>query len=143
MSDSSADTYVYIFDHKPAESMTNLIGGDNESFGVCHGDGLPMLFPLNENYFPSGKYSEKDILMRKEMVGMWVNFAISGNPTPPGSFSKWKPAKKYPWNYARLGKKDLGDWYVLENEENFARDRVEFWKKVNLMIVEGEEGNLY
>ncbi|KAL5279768.1 CES5A.2 family protein [Megaselia abdita] len=134
LSQKSAETYVYILDHKPTESMINLITEDNESFGVTHGDETRMLFP-----FPSGRYSEKDILLREAMVKMWVNFATYGNPTPSGSHSKWKPATEYPWNYARLGSRDLNNWYILDNENNFARERIEFWKKVNSMISEGEK----
>lgn len=138
LSHQSATTYVYVFDHKPATSFTDFLGKADESFGVCHGDELPMLFPINKCVFPGGKYSERDLIMKKNMVKMWVNFATYGNPTPLESFSKWKPLTQYPWNYVRIGSQDKDDWYIISNESDFARDRMEFWKKINLIITNGE-----
>ncbi|KAL5279766.1 CES5A.2 family protein [Megaselia abdita] len=130
LSQKSASTYVYIFDHRPAGSLTNLMGGGDESLGVCHADELAMLFPIGNHLFPTGVYTEKDIIMREAMITLWVNFATYGNPTPSGGAFKWEPTTKYPWNYARLGSQDLSDWYILRNEDNYARERVEFWKSL-------------
>lgn len=134
LSERSAATYVYVFDHRPAGSLTNIVGAGDESLGVCHADELAMLFPIGNTLFPTGVYTEKDIQMREAMVKMWVNFATYGNPTPTGSAFKWEPATKYPWNYARLGSQDLSDWYILRNEDNYKRDRIDFWKTVNLIL---------
>lgn len=134
MSQESADTFVYIFDHRPPGSLTNLIGGGDEPLGVCHVDDLTMLFPLVDLLFPTGVYNAKDIKLREAMVEMWVNFADYGNPTPSGSDFKWEPTNKYPWNYARLGSQNLSDWYVLRNEEEYGVERIKFWKKLNGMI---------
>ena len=54
------------------------------------------------------------------------------NPTPAESdLPKWKPTTKYPWNYVRIGTTDLEKWFLLQNEDNFERKRVEFWKKLS------------
>lgn len=134
MSQDSAPTYVYVFDHRPAASLTNLIGGGDESLGVCHADELALLFPAGKLLFPTGVATEKDILLREAMVTMWVNFATYGNPTPSGSAVKWEPTTKYPWNYARLGSQDLSDWYILQNEDNYVRDRLDFWRSLRVVI---------
>lgn len=134
LSEKSAPTYVYVFDHRPPGSLTNLMGGGEESLGVCHADELALLFPAGKVLFPTGVYTKKDILLREAMVAMWVNFATYGNPTPSGSTFKWEPTTKYPWNYARLGSQDLDDWYILQNEDNFARDRFDFWKNMRVIF---------
>lgn len=54
-------------------------------------DKLPILFPVDKALHPSSNYTEKDLLMMEELVKMLMNFARNGNPTPAGSFSKWKP----------------------------------------------------
>lgn len=130
LSHDSAPTYVYVFDHRPAGSLTNIMGGGDESLGVCHADELAMLFPVGKLLFPTGVPTTKDILMTEAMVTMWVNFATYGNPTPSGSSFKWQPTTKYPWNYARLGSQDLDNWYILQNEDNYARDRFNFWRNL-------------
>lgn len=135
LSQSSADTYVYVFDHRPPGSMTNFMGAGDESLGVCHADDLTMLFPIGNQLFPTAVYTKKDLMLRKAMVEMWVNFATQGNPTPSGSPFKWEPTRKYPWNYARLGSQDLENWYGLRNEDNYARDRIEFWKNLKGCVV--------
>lgn len=130
LSEKSAATYVYLFDHRTPASLTHIIGGGEDSYGVCHADELAMLFPVGDLLFPSATPGELDILLKESMVKMWVNFVVHGNPTPPGGEYKWEPTTKYPWNYARLGSQDLDDWYILRNEDNYARDRLDFWRSL-------------
>lgn len=113
------------------------MGGGDESYGVCHADELALLFPAGKLLYPTGVATKKDILLREYMVSMWVNFATYGNPTPSGSTFKWEPTIKYPWNYARLGSQDLSDWYILQNEDNYARDRFDFWKSLRTILEAG------
>ncbi|KAL5279764.1 CES5A.2 family protein [Megaselia abdita] len=138
LTQESTTTYVYVYDHRPAGSLTNLMGGGDESLGVCHADELALLFPVGKLLFPTGVPTEKDILLREAMVTMWVNFATYGNPTPSGSTFKWEPTTKYPWNYARLGSQDLDNWYILQNEDNYARDRFDFWRNLRVILENGK-----
>nr|XP_013108588.1 unnamed protein product [Stomoxys calcitrans] len=73
-------TYCYYFDCLSPyfRAYSNLLCGDHEVFGVCHGEDILYLFhnilSVNEvNSGPEYKYIER-------MIGMWYNFALSSNP---------------------------------------------------------------
>lgn len=78
LSQKSATTYVYVYDHKAEGSVTEAIQGGDKYYGVCHADELQMLFPFGKALFPTTIPSEKDVLMRDALLDMWVNFATYG-----------------------------------------------------------------
>lgn len=58
--------------------MSEVFGGEDVYYGVCHGDEVPFLFSSGEFSFPTSIPSDKDILMRNALVKMWANFAKFG-----------------------------------------------------------------
>lgn len=78
LSQKSAPTYVYIYDHKGYGSLTEAVGGGDFFYGVCHADELQLLYPIGSVLYPTGVPSERDILMRDSFIDMWVNFATYG-----------------------------------------------------------------
>lgn len=78
LTQDSATTYVYVYDHKAEASLTEAIQGGDQYLGVSHADELQMLFPLGKALFPTTIPSENDVLMRNALLDMWVNFATYG-----------------------------------------------------------------
>ncbi|RXG65970.1 hypothetical protein Avbf_13465 [Armadillidium vulgare] len=46
--------------------------------------------------------SEKDLKMRDILLNLWINFAKTGNPTPPSSDFKWHPTTSDSFRYLSL-----------------------------------------
>ena len=59
-----------------------MVWADIDPIGVCHGDDLIYLFksPLY-NFTLNGN----DIQVKDMATKVWVNFAMFGDPTPPGT----------------------------------------------------------
>lgn len=127
---ATAPTYTYVFDHLGSGSASEYFGGGDLKLGVCHADELQYLFSWGV-VLPTTVPTKRDVAIREAMVEMWTNFAIHGNPTPSsGSLPKWNPTKKYDkWNYARIGSSTGDESYLIQNEKNFAPERIAFWKK--------------
>ncbi|KAL5279765.1 CES5A.2 family protein [Megaselia abdita] len=129
LSSKAAPTYVYIFDMKVDNSVSQIVGGGDTYYGVAHGDDIQFLFPFYEFFGKKSELKGNSLVMKNALVEMLVNFASYGNPTPHGSrFEKWEPATKYPWNYVRMGVIDDEGFHVFKNEENYASDRFDFWR---------------
>ena len=77
--------YQYVLSYEGSNSFTNIEYGI-ESIGVAHGDDLFYMFNY-EDY----KLNKTDQIIREIVVDAWTNFAIFGDPTPPGSEYNWKP----------------------------------------------------
>ena len=80
--------YQYILAYEGHYSFTQFYGIDSN--GVCHADDLfylwEPLFGLDDLSF-----SKDEELVRDVMTSSWTNFAIYGDPTPPGSGLSWTP----------------------------------------------------
>lgn len=77
----SANTFAYVFNYRGSSSFTDIAmmkSTVEHNFGVSHFDDLLYLFPTVENVFNFRLMSNEDQHMRKQMVKMWVNFAIHG-----------------------------------------------------------------
>lgn len=112
---------LYYFAQKGPHSTTFLASNSTEYFGVSHSDDLMYLFPM-PTYVPTRKFltnQEKKIV--HEMVTMWTNFAIHGDPTPNG---KWKKVSKSKFEYLHIadGK--------FEMKTNLLPERVKFWENL-------------
>jgi len=82
--------YSYILTHRGEFSYTDMIGIPN--FGVSHADDLLYLWnPVIQTYFDM---NEADSLVRAQMTSSWSNFALTGDPTPPGSDYSWLPVRE-------------------------------------------------
>lgn len=75
----NAATYVYLFAHKGAASLTEIFKGGRETYyGVCHAEELQFLFPLGKELFVSAAPTKEDTEIRRAMTKMWVDFAKTG-----------------------------------------------------------------
>lgn len=52
------------------------------------------------------------------------------NPTPDDDMVKWSPAKEYPVDYLRIGKKDVEDRPWIQMETDLLPERAAFWKSL-------------
>ena len=67
-----------------------MVGQDwfRAAHGMSHGDDLSMLYKLSDLPF-DGVVSDEDKAVSKEMLTLFTNFAINGNPTT-GKTYKWE-----------------------------------------------------
>lgn len=129
--DATAPTYTYLFDHLGSGSASEYFGGNKIRIDrVCHADELQYLFSWEE-VLRSTVPTKRDIAIRDTMVELWTNFAIHGNPTPSsGRLPKWTPTEKHDsWNYLRIGSSNGDESFLIQNADNFAPERLAFWKK--------------
>nr|AID61344.1 esterase [Calliphora stygia] len=128
-----APTYVYLFEHKGAASFSELFKGGREMFyGACHAEELQYLFPIARELFVSASPTKNDLKVREIMLSLWVNFARTSNPTPPGSnLPKWSATKDYPVLFAKIGNKNEEDSKLFQFDEELYQDRVDFWRNLN------------
>lgn len=128
---ANAPTYTYVFDHLGSGSASEYFGGNKMKLDrVCHADELQYLFSWEE-VLPSTVPTQRDIAIREAMVEMWTNFATHGNPTPSGSkLPKWVPTESHDsWNYLKIGSSDGDESFLVKNSDNFAPERLAFWRK--------------
>ncbi|KAG4076411.1 hypothetical protein HA402_005854 [Bradysia odoriphaga] len=125
-------TYVYLFSHKGQASFTEIFKGGRENFyGACHAEELQYLFPIGKDLFISAAPTKSDTQIRKAITELWVNFAKTGNPTPPETnLPKWKPTKGYPLDYLRIGNMYNEDSPLIDMEIGLMDERAEFWRKL-------------
>lgn len=68
----------------------------NALTGAAHGDDIPYIFSNGDRDAEEG--SVEDLLI-KNMVALWTNFAIYGNPTPDDSLGfTWLPITEEDFN---------------------------------------------
>ena len=74
---------------------------------------------------------DDDMVVRKQMMSSWTNFALTGDPTPPGSDYSWLPVSE------RI-QEDTQQWFFNFAGEDSAMagsseilERLAFWQ--NLM----------
>ena len=77
--------YQYILTYEGEYSFSQLFYVPPN--GVCHADDL--LYLWNPSFL--GPLSGDDLVVRDVMSSAWTNFAIYGDPTPPGSYLSWTP----------------------------------------------------
>ena len=79
LTENGVKTYFYILSYKGDFSTTQYFGVEN--IGVSHGDDLFYLFKHNAWTLKLVNLTKnEDILLRKEWILSWTNFAKNGNP---------------------------------------------------------------
>jgi len=118
-------TYYYNYQHKGSFTLP-LAFGARTDLGVCQTDELFLMFRHDEvsrSWFGDlALQTEEDITVSRKMLEMWTTFAITGNPTPSGT---WKPAgNDEEFQFAVLDSDKLRMEYPTEFSERmtFARD---------------------
>lgn len=110
---SSAPGFLYLLSHRGQRSLTDLYGGDGQGrggtadLGVVHGDELLHLFPM-ASVLPKGQDDPDDRKAAEQFIGLLVNFARTGSPTPPGDARypfPWKPAENDDLEFMEIGQK--------------------------------------
>ncbi|XP_075211793.1 carboxylic ester hydrolase-like [Lycorma delicatula] len=115
------DANFYYFAQRGPHSSTFGLSNSTEYFGVSHGDDLMYIFPL-KSMTSSRKYLTTDERkIQQEMVSLWTNFAIHGDPTPDG---KWKKSSSENFDYLHI---ENGQF---QTRNNFLPERVKFWKNL-------------
>lgn len=80
----SADTFVYLYNHK-GEITGNDLGAailgfalEDVDLGVGHGDDSIPIFPFTNTLISNIIPSKEDRLIQETMSELWVNFATTG-----------------------------------------------------------------
>lgn len=88
--------------------------------GAIHGDDLNYLFCTYLT--PSFVYESQEQVAARRVVGMWTNFAKSGNPNVSVS-TQWRPATKANFQCLNISEE-------LKVEYNPDMDRMHFWREI-------------
>ncbi|XP_075213384.1 juvenile hormone esterase-like isoform X2 [Lycorma delicatula] len=116
--------YLYLFDYRGLHSVTDKFSGGNKDYGVCHGDEVQYLFPA-KLYIPNrGSFTGKEKKMLDEMVTLWTNFVIHGNPTPKGYKVVWDKVIPQNMNYLHIESEKS------KMETKLFSERDAFWQKL-------------
>ena len=108
--------FEYLFSHLGALSF----GG---GYGVAHFDEVHYLFNPQASEFPALK--QEDFTVRDLMVGLWTNFAKTGNPTSSSDFGfEWTPFDPDQPKYLNINANP-----VMEYSDEFRRRR-DFWENL-------------
>ncbi|KAJ8984076.1 hypothetical protein NQ317_006574 [Molorchus minor] len=124
---SAEPVYYYLFGHRGVASFTEIFGGGDRDFGVCHADELQYLFPVGDGLFPDRKPSSDDKQVAELLTTMWANFARTGNPTPELNNivkEKWKPAtpRHMEYYYFKANKSNMRSGLYLK--------RAKLWRHI-------------
>ena len=111
--------YQYILTYEG--HFSDAINNGLEPMGVAHGDDLLYVF----NYSNMPIYGT-DIIVQDIMTSMWSNFAIYGDPTPPGmSDFSWVPLEDVSdFKYFNIS----GENPSMDHSD-YVQSRMEFWKQ--------------
>uniref|UniRef100_A0A182NR34 Carboxylic ester hydrolase n=1 Tax=Anopheles dirus TaxID=7168 RepID=A0A182NR34_9DIPT len=128
-------TYVYLFAQKASASFTEIFEGGKENYyGVCHAEELQYLFPIAKDLFLTAIPTEEELEVRRIITKLWVDFARTGNPTPPGETNSavplWPTADRFPLQYLRIGSVNSASEPLVAVETGLFEDRASFWRQL-------------
>ncbi|XP_046432933.1 juvenile hormone esterase-like [Neodiprion fabricii] len=110
-----------------ARYFSFLSEDDTEYKGLCHGDEMIYLYPLEKTFFKEFAHTDEGSAMIDRTLELWINFAIHGNPTPEGYDVAWNPVKSEDIEYLSInGPKDL------KMDHKFYNERLALWEELNL-----------
>ncbi|XP_063931967.1 juvenile hormone esterase-like isoform X2 [Zophobas morio] len=124
---SKKPIYYYLFGHRGPSSFTEIFGDKEKDYGVCHADELQYLFPLAESLFPDKPQTPQDKKIAEIMTTLWVNFALTGDPTPTTSDlvpSKWTPVTGDDLEYFHISSDGAS------MHKGLFKKRAEFWRNL-------------
>ncbi|XP_071495054.1 acetylcholinesterase-like [Diadema antillarum] len=91
-------TYVYLMTHAPSASIWNK---DIKWMGATHGEDIPYVFGSalmraadDDESFMSGRFTDEEVEMSRQIMKYWTNFAKTGNPNTANKDDE--PETKYP-----------------------------------------------
>ncbi|KAJ0174243.1 hypothetical protein K1T71_010389 [Dendrolimus kikuchii] len=127
--EAATKVYYYAFDYSGELNMRkkNVLEEAmtvEGTWGASIGDELCYLFvckKIKKSYKKLMEDAEsEEMIVLRNMVRLWTNFAKTGNPTPPGDEFTWTPA-------SIENKEILVISEELEMKSNVYGDRVKFW----------------
>jgi len=115
--------FQYLFTYKGENGYLDFLGVDSKQYGVCHADELYLMW--NPYWFVNYTLNEDDSAMGEIMVKYWVDFASTGDPSPPDSdLAIWNPVDLENHQYLRIDTVP-----IMEATQEYY-DRMEFWKEI-------------
>ena len=96
-----------------------------KDYGVCHGDDLNYLFPMNPPGFPNAVVTPTQIEVQQKLLDCVSSFALSSRPTFTGfSEDLWKPLDANIGEYL-----DFGAELKMGRNAELSR-QLQFWKQI-------------
>ncbi|GBP08436.1 Esterase FE4 [Eumeta japonica] len=131
---SLSPIFYYHFDYagvlnENKKKSLNISTVSDGTWGAVTGDELCYLFvcpKLKEQYVKLNELDSDDILVQRNLVRVWANFAKHGDPTPDedtGIEFKWLPYKKETNKYLHITN-------TMEIKENLYARRFKFWDEL-------------
>ncbi|KAB7498902.1 Venom carboxylesterase-6 [Armadillidium nasatum] len=99
--DQNIKFYTYQFDHLANVSLATILPGSARRDVIAHSDDLKYFF-YGGGVLKTKLESENDLKMGKIFLNLWINFAKTGNPTPPDSDFKWHTTTSNSFRYLSL-----------------------------------------
>ncbi|KAB7499522.1 hypothetical protein Anas_14352, partial [Armadillidium nasatum] len=99
--DQNIKFYTYQLDHLANVSLASILPGYVRRDVIAHGEDLVYFFYGGE-FIKIKLESEDDIKMGRIFLNLWINFAKTGNPTPPDSDFKWDTTTSNSFRYLSL-----------------------------------------
>ena len=141
---SSSEVYSFILTHPPDFSLMDIFRlslpnlslmftcrslGFNpfkKEFGVCHGDDLNYLFPMNPPGFPKTVVTPGQVAVQQHLVDLVASFATTSKPqfNDENHQDIWKPVNPDLGEYLNLGVE-----LRMERDPELAR-QMKFWQKI-------------
>lgn len=91
---------------------------------VFHGSDLGYIFHLSEGGLTPEFFTDEQEIVSMAMIDYWVNFAKTGNPSPPGSslveWPKYSKDKQYTQNLK----------YPIHTLESYRQEICDFWNNI-------------
>ncbi|KAB7502074.1 Venom carboxylesterase-6 [Armadillidium nasatum] len=122
--DQNIKFYTYQFDHLANVSWASILPGYVKRDVIAHGEDLVYFFYGGE-FIKIKLESEDDIKMGRIFLNLWINFAKTGNPTPPDSDFKWHTTTSNSFRYLSLTTSPV------MKEDSFQKNR-KFWADLKL-----------
>nr|QIK02112.1 carboxylesterase 12 [Holotrichia parallela] len=115
--------YYYYFTGDTKLNIAKLRNEEAASHpGSTHGDEILYIWDAQRR--PDIQNGTVEDLVSKNMVELWTNFAIYGNPTPGDFDYIWKPVQKDQFNYLHIGNE--GSYASL----NLLNESIQFWLSI-------------
>ncbi|XP_014208345.1 venom carboxylesterase-6-like [Copidosoma floridanum] len=118
---NKSPVWFYYFSYRAADSLSDVLSGTKQDFGVSHGDDVCLV--LDTPYI-NPRTTEQDKAMQKDLLNFWVSVAINGKPDFGVEWPKvdWEKKKL---NYLHVsGPKNC----KMETNDNLGQKK--FWKKI-------------
>lgn len=115
--------WYYYFSYRGAHSLSEIMSGSSENFGVSHADDAYLI--LETSYLDPTTTTD-DIAMQQELIDLWVSFATDGIPRiGTTEWTELDPSQKE-FHYLHIA--GPGKYY-MESEANFGNKN--FWNSIN------------